>query len=71
MATFTVRGHRVRSTSNRRFVLWVYFTDDRKPEILKRSDSLNVLRQDARRRGYWAGSGYVILDQTTGEEVSA
>jgi hypothetical protein len=76
--TFTVRGHRIRSQSNRRFiVVQIYqavspsppYGKVEKAQIYKRSDSIQTCRAHIQRYGFWAGSYMVIVDTTTGEEV--
>lgn len=75
--TFTVRGIKVRSSSQRRFVMIQHFRKTTPPgeeqrwgaEIVKRSDSVATLRSFAQRQGFWAGRTFHIFDSTTGEEV--
>ena len=78
--TFTVRGHRVRSQSTRRFiVVQMYqavsphspYEKVEKAHIYKRSDSVATCRAHIQRYGFRAGSYMVIVDTSTGEEVSA
>lgn len=79
MTTLNVNGIKVRSASQRRFVLIQHFKKATPPgeeqrwgaEIAKRSDSVATLRREIQRQGFWAGRTWHIFDQVTGEEVSA
>lgn len=76
--TFTVRGHKLRTRTNRRFVVvavrpepvttdagtYVAFAD-----IRKRTDNIDTARTVARRYGFPPGAFAVVVDLTTGEEI--
>lgn len=72
--TFTVAGHRVRTSSQRRFVAF-YCRRSETPgewaaasvEIFKRSDSIETLRTQVRRQGVHSSRFFVIVDTVTGE----
>ena len=68
--TFTVAGHRVRTSSNRRYVCWTVDRESGKVTgIMGRSDSIEAIRTKIRRSPY-GGRWYVVLiDTSTGEEV--
>lgn len=75
---FTVRGHKIRTSTNRRYVAvavrpepvttdkgtFVAFAD-----IRKRSDNLDTIRRECRKYGFATGAFMVAVDTTTGEEV--
>jgi hypothetical protein len=68
--TFTVNGHRVRTTSQRRFVAWIVNRESGEPvEIFKRSDDRSTIKAHVQRRGIWPKSFVVIIDTTTGEPI--
>lgn len=77
-STFTVRGHRVRSRSNRRFILVQVYPavtpigEEKRTgvDIFKRSDSVATLKREIQRQGFWAGRTWHIIDTLTGEELS-
>lgn len=77
-STITVRGHKIRTRSNRRYVavavrpepvttpdgIYVAFAT-----ILMRSDNLATAKTKARLYGFPPGAFAVVVDTTTGEEV--
>ncbi len=78
--TLTVRGMKVRSRSNRRYVVVFVrtepytdregFTYQPKIEIERRSDNIETLRKHVSRSGRGGHTFHrVIVDTTTGEEV--
>lgn len=78
-STITVRGHKVSNRSRRR-----YITVHVRPEpqvtaegtyvafahVTKRSDNVETARKAARRHGISRGAFGVVVDTTTGEEIS-
>lgn len=81
MPTFTVAGQRVRSSSQRRYVAFrvernfnggtMSYEGVKRVEIFKRSDSVRALDVLIGRQGFHSSRYFVIVDQTTGEEVHA
>lgn len=83
--TIDVRGHRIRTATQRRYVVVAVRTADVNvslahapgrvetyyafASIIRRSDSLSTARTAARRYGRVVGSFAVVVDLTTGEEV--
>lgn len=76
--TLTVRGQRVRSASQRRFVAVrlvrrfdgvQYSGDFVAASIEKRSDSIATLKTWIGRQGFHSSRMFVVIDTTTGEEV--
>jgi hypothetical protein len=70
--TFTIRGHKIRTASMRRYiVVMVYKTYDggERAEIYKRSDSVATCRTHINRYGFKAGTTMHVVDTTTGEEI--
>ena len=77
-STFTVRGFKLRTRSNRRYVAvavrpapvttesgtYVAFAD-----VRKRSDNLDTLRRFQRSYGWETGAYVVIIDTVSGEEI--
>jgi hypothetical protein len=77
--TFTVAGRRVRTSSTRRFVAFqvnrkfdgVRYGDVGRIEIFKRSDNVQALKTQIQRQGFHSSRYFVVIDTTTGEEVTA
>jgi len=77
--TFTIRGQKLRTSSNRRYVAYrfnrrfdgVRYVADaiQSVEIFKRSDSVGTLRTHIQRQGFHSSRFFVIVDTVTGEEV--
>lgn len=75
--TFTVAGHRVRSSSQRRFVAFrvvrhfdgVRYDGAKAVEIFARSDSRTSLRNRILRQGFHSSRYFVVIDTETGEEA--
>lgn len=72
--TFTVAGQKVRTSSTRRFVAWrVWKNEDgtvASREIFKRSDRIATIRTHVQRQGFRTGRHFVIIDTSTGEDVT-
>jgi hypothetical protein len=77
--TFTVRGHKVRTSTNRRYVAVAVRPEPVTTEkgtfvafarVEKRSDNLATLNRAARNNGYATGAFMVVVDTTTGLEVA-
>jgi len=66
--TFTVAGHKVKTYTQRRYVAWEIH-EGYKPEIFKRSDSVETLRREIRRRGWYRGRRFIVMDTMTGDEI--
>lgn len=70
MATFHVRGVKVKTASRRRYAVFAIRLSDRTSTCLRRSDDLDVARTFARRLGYAVDRVVVIVDTVTGQEVA-
>lgn len=77
--TFNVRGHKVRSASRCRFIVVAVRPTDVTYDgriyaafasIIRRSDNYETAKTAARRYGFPPGACAVVMDSTTGEEVS-
>lgn len=79
MATFTVRGHKVRSASQRRYIVVAVRPEPYVSEhsgthatftrIIKRSDNLATANKAVEKYGCLFGAFAVIIDSVTGEEI--
>lgn len=77
--TFTVRGHKIRTATTRRYVAVAVRTEDVTTErgtyvafarVIKRSDAVATVKAEARRYGFgMSGEFAVVVDTETGEEV--
>ena len=66
--TFRVRGRRLRTGSNRRYVLFGMHRLGGE-FVVKRSDSLATVRAAQKRFQSNGATEYVVVDTSTGEEV--
>lgn len=70
--TFTVRGHKIRTASTRRYIVAIVYRGDwadEAPRIHKRSDNRATAVHHADRWGIRPNSVAVVVDSVTGEEV--
>ena len=70
--TFTVAGQRVRTSSNRRFVIFLVYRKADGTEgidIYKRTDSLGTALAIKANYGWSATRKLVIIDTPTGDEI--
>lgn len=80
-STITVRGRKIRSRSNRRYIAVAIRPEDVPAPgwesgvyaafatIIRRSDSIGPVRKAASDYGFHHGAYAVVVDTTTGEEV--
>jgi hypothetical protein len=67
--TFRIDGRTFRTSSACRFVAWIVQRDSDRVDIFKRSNSIESIRTQVRRRGIYPGSYMVVIDTVTGEQI--